>query len=194
MIRDIQQKLMRRLVEHVPSGKSVWGVYAIIVFLVYSWTLIASFYKLPSWMFFLTINQILSIYAYSFSVNFLESVFLLTGILLLEFTLFIGLRNKAEFQPRAVLVALFFLASIMVRLYLFQGYEEVDDFIAGESTWWTIIIPFCLFFSVLGAKIKWLGKLLTSFSDQAVVFLYIYIPLSLFSLIAVLLRNIELVN
>ena len=91
-------KLLQLFLGRLPERKNILGVYAVIVTLVYSWTLFTSFYKLPSWMFYLTIWQILSVYAYAFSVNLLESILALTGILILEFTLFLAFKKKEEFQ------------------------------------------------------------------------------------------------
>ena len=76
-------KLVKLFFGRLPDSKSILGVYAIIVTLVYSWTLFTSFYKLPSWMFYLTISQILSVYAYSFSIDLLESIIALTGVFFL---------------------------------------------------------------------------------------------------------------
>ena len=60
-------KLLKLISERMPDLKNILAVYAFIVTLVYSWTLFTSFYKLPSWLFYLSIGQILSVYAYAFS-------------------------------------------------------------------------------------------------------------------------------
>lgn len=191
MTGSAQEKLTRLFSKRFPDRKSLWGIYAAIVFLIYSWTLITSFYKLPSWMFYLTIDQILSIYAYSFSLNLIESIFLLIGVLFLEFTLFLGLKDDQEFQTRCILVVSIFLASLMTRLVMFQGYEDSGAFVAGELLWWGIAIPAGLIIAVIGSKFKLLRQIFEAISDRISIFLYVYIPLSLLSLIIVLIRNIE---
>lgn len=190
MIGNAQERLTSLFRERLPQGRSVWGVYAVIVFLVYSWTLFTSFYKLPSWMFYLTIDQILSIYAYSFSVDLVESILLLIGIIFLEFTLFLGLKNKDEFQSRSVLMVLVLLASLMARLMIFQGYEDSVAFVSGELLWWGITIPLVFLAAIIGSKIMWLRNVIDGISDRVVVFLYIYLPLSFLGLVVVIIRNI----
>ena len=191
MSGSIQERLTRLFRERLPDAKSIWGVYATIVFLVYSWTLITSFYKLPSWMFYLTIDQILSIYAYSFSVNLLESILFLAGVLSLEFALFPGMGKNNEFQSRSVLMALIVLASFMLRLILFRLHENPGAFVSGELLWWGVTLPLSLFVAVFGPKINIVKNILEGISDRAVVFLYIYPPLSMLSLIVLLIRNIN---
>jgi len=77
-------KLYKSFVERLPDRQSLLGIYSVIVLLVFSWTLFTSFYKLPSWMFYLTLGQIASVYAYAFSVDLLESILVKAGVLLLS--------------------------------------------------------------------------------------------------------------
>jgi len=190
MIGSAQQRLTRQFSERLPDRKSVWGVYAVIVFLVYSWTLVTSFYKLPSWMFYLTIDQILSIYAYSFSLNLLESIFLLVGVLFLHFTIFLPLKNKDEFQARSILAVLIVLISSMLRLVLFQTYEDIDAFLSSELLWWAITLSVGILVAVLAPKNAWIKNILGGIAERAAVFFYIYLPLSFISIVVVIVRNI----
>ena len=183
-------KLVKLFLGRLPDSKSILGVYAIIVTLVYSWTLFTSFYKLPSWMFYLTISQILSIYAYAFSIDLAESILVLAGVLILEFTLFLALKNKEEFQARSILAVLVVLISSMLRLALFQTYEDIDAFLSGELIWWAITLPLGLLLAVIAPKNKRVRNILEGIAERATVFLYIYLPLSFISLIVVIARNI----
>ncbi len=174
----------------MPDGKSILAVYAVIVTLVYSWTLFTSFYKLPSWLFYLTLPQILSVYAYSFSIDLIESIIALAGILLLNFTIFLFLKNREEFQSRSIILATILLGTSMLRLALFQNYEDINAFLSGELLWWAIAIPLGLILAVFAPRIKMVRSILEGFAERATVFVYIYIPLSLISLIVVLIRNL----
>ena len=174
----------------LPDRQSILGVFAVSVFLVYSWTLFTSFYKLPSWMFYLTIGQILSVYAYAFSVDLLESILALAGVLLLDLTLFLALRNMEEFQSRSILVVLGALISSVLRFIHFPVYGDIEKFLSGELIWWAIALPLGLVVAVVASKNKWVRKILDAVAERAVVFLYIYLPLSLVSLAVVIIRNI----
>jgi hypothetical protein len=183
-------KLAKLFIGRLPDRQSILGVYAVIVFLVYSWTLFTSFYKLPSWMFYLTIGQILSVYAYAFSVNLLESILALSVVLFLDFTLFLALKNREEFQSRSILLILVVLISSMLRLVLFQSYDDIQPFLSGELIWWAITLPLALATAVAVPKSKWIRKAIEGIAERAVIFLYIYLPLSLISLVVVFIRNI----
>jgi len=38
---------IKQIVDGIPDFQSIRGVYAVIVFMLYSWTLLTSFYNLP---------------------------------------------------------------------------------------------------------------------------------------------------
>jgi membrane-associated HD superfamily phosphohydrolase len=184
-------KLLQLFLGRLPERKNILGVYAVIVTLVYSWTLFTSFYKLPSWIFYLTIWQILSVYAYAFSVNLAESLLALTGVLILEFTLFLALKKREEFQSRSILLILVVLISAMARLALFQTYGDVKVFLSSESVWWALTLLLGLPLAVFAPKSNWIRNILEGIADRASVLLYIYLPISFVSLIVVMIRNIN---
>ena len=127
-------------------------------------------------MFYMTIGQILSLYAYSFSLDLVESILALAGVLFLEFTLFLALKNKDEFQSRSILVILVVLVSAMLRLALFQTYEDIDAFLSGELMWWAITLPLGMLMAAFVPKITPVRKILNSIAERTTVFLYIYLP------------------
>jgi hypothetical protein len=183
-------KLFKLFAGRLPDRQRILGVYAVIVVLVYSWTLYTSFYKLPSWMFYLTIGQILSVYAYAFSVDLLESILALVGVLFLDLTLFLALKNKEEFQSRSILTVLVVLITSLFRLISFKGYQDIQGFLSGELTWWVIALLLGLALAVIAPKNKWVRKIFEGIAERSIIFLYIYLPLSLISLIVVVFRNI----
>lgn len=190
MTRINDMKLVRLFTERLPKSRQILGLYAVIVFLVYSWMLFVSFYKLPSWTFYLTAGEILSVYAYAFSMSLLDSLVALVAILLLDITIFFVLRNKDDFLSRSNWIAIVFLISSMLKMYTSQDYESAAAFFSGELTWWTITLLIGLPFSILISRAPRLRQVLELLSDRAVVFLYIYLPLSLVALIVVFIRHI----
>ena len=183
-------KLVNLFLGRLPDRKSILNVYAVIVVLVYSWTLFTSFYKLPSWMFYLTIGQIISVYAYAFSIDLLESLIALAAVLVLNLTIFLPIKNKDEFQSRSIILTVILLGTSMLRLGLFQTYEDINEFLRGETLWWSISIVLGLTLSIFAPKIQIVRNILEGFAERATVLVYIYIPLSILSLIVVLVRNI----
>lgn len=177
--------------ERFPDYQNLIGLYALIVLMVYSWTLFTSFYKLPSWMLHFTTIQIIAIFAYAFSLNLLESLFVLFGLFFLNYTIFVSLKNREEFQARSFLTALVLLASSMQRLILFQEYSDVAAFVSGEFTWWITTITIGLPLVILIPKIKKVRDLIRNLADRATIFLYVYLPLSFISILIIIIRNIS---
>jgi hypothetical protein len=88
------------------------------------------------------------------------------------------------------LLILVVLISSMLRLALFQSYDDIQSFLSGELTWWAITFLLALVIALAAPKSKWIRKVIEGIAERATVFLYIYLPLSLISLVIVFIRNI----
>ena len=174
-------------VERFPEFKSIAGVFAVIVFVLYSRMLYVSFLKLPSWLYYLTIWQILSVYAYGFLSSLADSLILLAGVVFLDYLIFFKMRDKSEFQSRAVLMTIAILTCLILRLYLYGGLEDSPVFLSSDLAWWAatfVVLPL----AALASKLGWTRKLLEGLAEKSSIFLYIYLPLTLISLVIVILR------
>ena len=180
---------MSKLKTRLPEWRSILGVYAAAAFLVYGWTLLASFWKVPSWLFFLKIGEVLSVYAYSFSIAFAESVLLLFVALLVGFLLPKRWWND-QFVPKSGIWIIVILTSIMLRLYTNRAPEFWEDFVYNQGAWWGYTVLLGIVLSTLFSRVPLLHKGLESLADRLVVFLYVYMPLTVISILVVLLRNI----
>jgi hypothetical protein len=181
---------IKRTIGYMPDFESARNVYAVIVFLLYSWTLSTSFYQLPSWIFYMNIKEIASIYAYAFSLNILESIFLLVFILFLESTILYKLPRK-DFQWRSTITLLVLLGSSMLRLTVLGEYTEKEIFVSGQLIWWVYTMIFYAMLLIATLKISLLRRLFEGFAERVVIFLYIYVPLSIVSIVVIVLRNLD---
>jgi len=171
----------------LPSNTDIMAVFAGAVFMVYSWTLYWSFYKIPSWLMFLDLGGILSIYAYAFIVNFLESVLLLSAALIASIVLPQGWWKK-WFVPKGFVLSLIIVASAQIHMFLYRDPDTQVLFLYGQGTWWfsTLWVAFLVTWMV--GRIPFFRKALIDFADRLVVFLYIYMPLTIVALLIVLVR------
>jgi hypothetical protein len=183
-------QLIKSFAARLPDSRNMMGLYAVIVCLVYSWTLFTSFYKLPAWMFYLNLGEIASIYAYAFLFDLVESILLLLVVLFFEFTLFLYFNNREEFQTRAVIMTFALLCSMAIRLALFKDYEQMDGFVNGAPAWLALAIATSMLCGVLVSKSSAVRRIVGGFAERAVIFLYIYLPLSLLSVVIVIWRNL----
>src|SRR5512140_447536 len=78
---------MRKYLSKIPTWQQIVPVYAVIVLVIYTWTILWFFWKLPSWTFFLNVGEMLTMLAYSLATNFAESLLVLCGPLVLGLVL-----------------------------------------------------------------------------------------------------------
>lgn len=179
--------MLSALQDRLPEKRNIVTVFAVAMFLVYSWTLFTSFWKLPSWLFFLQVGEILSIYAYAFVVNLLESILLLIVVLLPAF--FLPRRWWREtFISRAVALLLIVLGSAALHMSLYRTPDTRAVFIGGQLAWWigTALIAVILIWIV--GSVTWIRRGVENMADRFVVFLYIYLPLSVLAVLVIFMR------
>ena len=155
-----------------------------ITLVVYSWTILHFFWRLPGWLYFMSIGEVLTVYAYSMATNLLESLL----ILCLPLGMGIVLPRKLfsdVFTTRGIVVAFSSLAYIA---YLLNQFETRDDYPRGETRLLPAVLIASIVLAFLIGKVKILTKAIEFFAEQTTVFLYITVPLSLIALLIVLVR------
>ena len=175
------------LKQRLPTQRNLVAVYAVSMFLVYSWTLYTSFWKLPSWLFFLRAGDIISIYSYAFLVNFLESLLLLSIVLFVTFVLPRRWRRDV-FTARGVALMLVIFGSAIIHLSLYKTPDTRAAFVNGQLTWWLATLLIGVLLTWVAGRVTWLRQGLESAADRFVVFLYLYLPLSIAAFLIVVWR------
>jgi hypothetical protein len=170
----------------LPRLAQVYPVYAVIVILTYGWTIYWALWKLPSWLDFLPLGQIGAIFCYLMATNLIESLLALLGVIILSLIL-PQKWFRDLFVSRGSVLAAGVLISIMVFEYHFD--KPADYFNLYPLYFlWTFLLAVVLAF--LAGWIPTVRKTVEVFSENAVIFLYISLPLSLLSLIAIIVRNL----
>jgi hypothetical protein len=157
------------------------------MFLVYSWTLYTSFWKLPSWLFFLQIGEIISIYAYAFVLNFVESILLLL-IALVPAVLLPRRWWTEAFIPKGFVLILILLASALLHISLYRTPDTRAILISSQFIWWVFTSLLASILTWLAGRVQWVSSGLESMADRFLIFLYIYLPLTAIGLLIVLAR------
>jgi hypothetical protein len=155
--------------------------------LVYTWTLYTSFWKLPSWLFFLQVGEILSIYAYAFVVNFLESIVLLLSVLLPAMVLPRSWWTDS-FVSRGLALILIILGSAALHMSLYRTPDTRPIFVSGQLMWWLVTVLIAVVLTWAAGRVKWIRGGLETIADRFLVFLYIYLPLTVLALVVVIAR------
>jgi hypothetical protein len=170
-----------------PDKRSLLGVYATAVFVTYGWTLIASFWKMQSWLFSLSWGEIIAVYSYSFVVNFLESA-LLSFVILLP-GLFLPRRFWNEsFIARGVILVFIIIASALWHQNSYRTPAEQAVFVNGQLVWWLVTFAVGLLLAWICSRVLFLRKGLEDLAERFVIFLYVYLPLTVLAFLIVFSR------
>ncbi len=174
------------LFNRFPKISQILPVYALIVLLVYGWTLLWFFWKLPSWLFFMSIGEILGVFAYSIAFNFLESLF----VLLIPILLSLLLPKKWFYDTFVARSASLVLLLLGYSMFLTTRFQQEEGYPKTLLMWSVFAMFVILLLVYILGKIPIVGKILEVFSDRAIVFLYLSIPISLISLLVAIFRNL----
>ena len=173
-------------VQRMPNSQQLAAVYGVIVLVVYGWTIYWYLWTLPSWLYFLTLGEIIVTFAYAIATNFLES------ILILFIPVFLSLLLPARFfRDRFVAhgasLSLFVLIGLMQYLGVIVSGKEVP-FGIGRMT--LLVIAGILLLTFIVGRIGFLRKVFEEISSRAAIFVYIFLPISAISILLVLIRNL----
>ena len=184
-VRVIRTGRLLETTSRFPSLQENLRVYAVIVTLVYAWTILWLFWELPSWLHFLTIPEVLPLFAYALTTNLLE-----TGLVLLGLNLLAALLPRrwfrSSFVARSFWLVAFGLGYLMVFASLLGKEEEYP---AGMLAWSPLVFGALFLGSLLLDRLPRARLLAELVADRLTIFLYLTIPLSLLSALVVLVRN-----
>lgn len=175
------------MLERIPKLKHVLPVYAVIVIMIYSWTILWFFWKLNGWLYYLRLEEIATIFAYSSAVNFIESLIVLLGVVAVS----VVLPRKwfsDQFVVRGTILVLTGLGYVMYVAYKIQTIQGFPENLVLRYT-----IPVILLAVLVILAADRFGILRTIFeglANRVTVFLYLFLPIGILSLLVVIFRNL----
>jgi len=170
----------------LPPWSQIYPVYAIIVIPVYGWTIYWALWKLPSWLDFLPLGQIGVILCYLMATNFFESLLMLLGVVMVSLIL-----PRKWFRDVFVSRGSMLAASVLIPIMVFEYHNDkpADYFSKFPMLMLIIFLIACASVFLAG----WIGivrKAVEALAENAVIFLFVLLPVSLLSLIIVIVRNL----
>lgn len=178
--------MIRSVLKKFPTLKQIMPVYALIVAVIYYWALLHFFWRIPSWILYSSVGDILSNLAYLLVVNLIESLM----VLLVPIVLSLALPQK-WFNDRFVTKGLLLVSFGLAYLIYFDKQIQANAPFPYELIKWTPIVALLMLALVFVLdRIEILGKFLTELADRLTIFVYILVPLSLLSALVVLIRNL----
>ncbi len=176
---------MKNLLDRFPRVQEIVPVFAVIVFMVYAWSIISFLWVLPSWLNFMTPAEIASGFCYVLTLCLVESLSFLLFLLALCFILPSTIL-KNEFVVRGSALTVSVLGSLML-------YFRSHPFFAQLNNSLYSFLLAALFAAILAAflstAIRGLRRFMNWISDRLIVFLYVLLPLTFLSIIVIVIRN-----
>ena len=175
--------------KRLPSRQEALQLLAVCTFLVYSWSILHFFRKLPSWILFLSYWDVASIFAYVLAFALIESIVVFSILILCCLVLPTWiLRDGFVSKGSTLLIMNAFWASVFHPILLS---DHILSWSPGQYA-----LSALLYLASMG--VSWylvhrshpISRALNSFAERLTVFLYVYIPLGVLGILGVLARNI----
>lgn len=170
-----------------PPKADLIPVFSTCIFVIFTWSIVIFFYKLPGWLKFLDAGTIVAILAYDLVFGLVESA--LSFALLLGLAILLpGQWLRDRFAVRATLLVLIsaFWAGLLNGATSVHIWSDRQLVLGAVLILASIVVSF-----VLVRRARWLNRAMRGLASRFTTFLYIYLPLSALSLILIVVRNVR---
>jgi len=168
----------------IPPFHEILALYATIVFLIYGWATITFFWKVPSWLYFLGLEEIAGILSYTFASSLLECTIILFIFLFASLVLpSKWLYNKFAVRGSLMVYALTFWVVLFTLNSLIQLPSTGDVITFSIGVLLTSVLAM-----ILADRSSVVQRLIITVGNRLTVFLYLWLPLSLIAILVVVLR------
>ena len=175
----------------LPTRQEIIPVFSSIAFIFFSWSLYRMFWKVPSWLYYLNIKEVLILAAYVLAFALFESLVALGFIVLL--CMFLPTRRfKDKFAIQGSTAALLIGAgAVALQRKIGVIYDlEAWQILAYPALALALLVGLILAASYIYDRFQPLARLASALAERMTVFAFIYAPLGLIAAVVVLLRNI----
>jgi hypothetical protein len=174
------------LFNKIPTPQQIIQVYAVGVTILFSRAIITTIQDVTTrWMLYFDVFEILSLFAYILSSAFLESLLLITALIVISMIL-----PRAWFTENFVLqgsiLTISFLGSIM---YIYSQ-TETDTLLLHIKEWSVFFISITVLLILFSQINQTFRKIIETVAERCTVFLYVYMPITILSIIVVVIRNV----
>lgn len=172
--------------ERFPSLNELMPVYSIAVVYIYGYSIVRFLWRLPSLLNYAPLGEIGVTFSYLMVVTLFESILVVSVPIFLGFIL-----PKKWFRDRFVSKGGWIIVLGLGYLTYISSQIIVDAPFPYSYFRWSPLVFFIIFGVVLlFDRINFLTKAIETVADKFVVFLFISMPISLVSLLVVIIRNI----
>jgi hypothetical protein len=174
------------ILSKIPRLEQIAPVYAVIVMIVYPWTLTRYFWKLSSWLLFASVGDLVGFFAYMVFVNLIESILIL--LVPIAFSIILPRRWFYDhFVTRSVALVVLGLGFL---IYLNRNLHADSVFPLTLVRGIPLAAVGILALTFMVDQVGFIRRILAEVANRLTVFLYISIPVSAIAFLIVLVRNI----
>jgi hypothetical protein len=174
--------------DRLPSFDQIIPLYAVVSLFIYGWTTFRFLQKLPSWLYYLNLREIISIFSTLLTFNFAESI-LLTFFIIGFCAITPRKWFKDLFVARGALLAILG-TGYMMYLAVAIGQSKASQFPWEIINLAPVVALVILSLSIISPKIVIIQKAVEAFASRTIIFLYILIPISALGILVFTINNI----
>lgn len=155
------------------------------VTILFSWAIVTTIeVAINNWALYFGVADILSLFAYVMAGAFLESLLLISSLLMLSFILPQKIFGN-KFVLRGTILTITFLGFIMY----YYTQTPKGEALANINKW-VMFFVITLVLLAIGESIKIVERFVGLMAGRFIVFLYIYLPISFASIVIIIVRNL----
>lgn len=173
------------LKKRFPPLADILPVLAFTAVMFYGWSTVVFLWKLPAYLFFLTLGEIAVPFSHQLVINLAETLFV-AGLILLVAALLPARVLKDAFVVRGSAIALTWVGAMMLIIH-----RSVTNRLGPPAYWplWILAaVLAAIAFAWVASRVRVAGRALAWLGDQLTIFLFILLPLSAVALVVVLVR------
>ena len=168
-----------KILNKIPRWEKIIPVYSIVVVMIYTWSLLHFFWRLPSWLNFSTLGQVAILFSYTVTVNFFESVLVLLALVLFGLIL-----------PANWLMDSFVTKGSLLALLGLGGMMALNQYLRDDLIFFAAMVAGAVLLTFVLDRLAFVRKMLEEIAGRMTVFLYLWMPISAIAVLTVLVRNI----
>jgi hypothetical protein len=173
----------------LPTKRESVLLFAACAFLVYGWTIVVYFWEVPGWQKYLGAWDIATIFAYALTSALLESLILSLGFVLLRVILPAPVFRNRFVAKAAMMVSMNALWAILLHLMILS--DEILTWTLGRYILCAVVYLLSLVFSWAFVHLsEFFAGHIEGLVDRMTVLLYVYVPLGVFGMLIVIVRNV----
>ncbi|MEW5870865.1 MAG: hypothetical protein AB1894_16450 [Chloroflexota bacterium] len=175
----------------LPSRCELAPVFAILLFLDFSWSLYHMFFVVPSWLYYMNVWGVLGLTTYVLAFSLLESALILASIVLLCLLFPPHLFREQFIALGSATAGVIGLGAVLVQRSIGLIYDmRIWQLLAFPPA---ILVGLVLLIWLMGLvlrRVPLLARLLSALAERMQVFIWVYLPLGVIGIVVVIIRNL----